>query len=153
MGLFGFFGGSNKKGPAKSDIQEIPWSKNAAGKYRRLAFVELAKENISGLSAIYILWHGGVKPGWVYVGMCDDLAMDLTDARQNRDIMENDMRGGLFVTWATINPKAAPGIFAFLTDVLQPEIINSDADMYRNKDHIKVLPPGYTPESFAKMFG
>jgi len=153
MGLFDFFGSSDKKGTVKSKVQDIPWSKNPAGKYRRLAFTELEKENISGVSAIYVLWHGGVKPGWVYVGLSDDLAVDLTDACQNRDIMENDMRGGLFVTWATINPKAAPGIVAFLTDALQPDIINPDADMYRNKDHIKVLPPGYTQESFTKMFG
>jgi hypothetical protein len=153
MGLFDFFGNGNKQNQPKSDIQEIPWSKNAAGKYRRLAFIELAKENITGMAAIYVLWHGGVKPGWVYVGMAENLAIDLTDARQNRDIMEFDMRGGLFVTWAPINPKAAPGIFAFLTDVLQPEIINPEADAYRTKKQVKVLPPGYTPESFTKMFG
>lgn len=153
MGLFGLFGGKNKKTTPKSDIQDVAWSKNTAGKYRRLAFVELAQENVSGMSAVYVLWHGGVKPGWVYVGLADDLAMDLTDARQNRDIMENDMRGGLFVTWASFNPKAAPGVFAFLTDVLQPDIINPEADIYQNKAHIKVLPPGYTQETFASMFG
>ncbi|NVJ92643.1 MAG: hypothetical protein HWE34_13360 [Methylocystaceae bacterium] len=152
MGLFGLFGGS-KNETSKSDILEVAWSKNAAGKFRRLPFIELAKENVSGMSAIYVLWHGGVKPGWVYVGMADDLAMDLTDAKQSREIMEYDMRGGVFVTWQSFSKNMAPGVFAFLTDALQPEVRNPEADMYKEKSHIKVLPPGYTRESFAKMFG
>jgi len=152
MGLFDFFGGS-KKGTTKTDVLEVAWSKNAAGKFRRVPFIELAKENVSGVSAIYVIWHGGVKPGWVYVGMADDLAMDITDAKQSSEIMEYDMRGGLFITWQVFPKNMAPGVFAFLTDVLQPEIRNPEADMYSSKTHVKVLPPGYTQESFAKMFG
>lgn len=152
MGLFDFFGGK-KDSAAKSDILDVAWSKNPSGKFRRLPFIELAKENISGVQAIFVLWHGGVKPGWVYVGLGDDLAMDLTDARQNAAIMEYDMRGGLYVTWQVFPKNLAPGVFAFLTDVLQPEIRNPEADMYKNKTPVKVLPPGYTAETFAKMFG
>ncbi len=150
MGLFDFF--SSSKGTSKSsDIMEVAWSKNMQGKFRRLSFVELSKENVSGVSAIYVLWHGGVKPGWVYVGITDDLAMDITDAKQNRDIMEYDMRGGLYITWQTFPTSMAPGVFAFLNDVLQPEIRNPEAEMYANKPQVKVLPPGYTRETFAQL--
>lgn len=151
MGLFDFFGGK-KSGPSGSKVMEVAWSKNAQGKFRRMPFVELAKENVTGVKAIYVLWHGGVKPGWVYVGYADDLATDLMDAKQNRDIMEYDMRGGLYVTWQVFPDKMAPGVFAFLSDALQPSVRNPEVDMYRNKDHVKVVPPGYTPENFAKMF-
>lgn len=152
MGLFDFFGGK-KNSAAKSDVLEVAWSKNPQGKFRRLPFVELSKENVSGVAAIYVLWHGGVRPGWVYVGLSDDLAMDLTDAKQNANIMEYDMRGGLYVTWQVFPKNIGPGVFAFLTDALQPEVRNPEAEAYQSKAHVKVLPPGYTKESFAKMFG
>ncbi len=152
MGLFGLFGGSKKDG-AKSSVLDVAWSKSENDKFRRLPFVELGKENVSGMSAIYVIWHGGVKPGWVYVGLADDLAMDITDAKQSREVMAYDMRGGVFITWQAFPKNMAPGVFAFLTEVLQPEIRNPEVDMYRNKEHVKVLPPGYTQESFAKMFG
>lgn len=152
MGLFDFFGGG-KKSEAKSGVLEVAWSKNAAGKFRRLPFVELAKENVSGVSAIYVIWHGGVKPGWVYVGMAEDLAMDITDAKQSSEIMSYDMRGGVFITWQTFPAKMAPGVFAFLSDVLQPEVRNPEVDIYMNKEHVKVLPPGYTKESFSQLIG
>ncbi|NVK18644.1 MAG: hypothetical protein HWE30_08120 [Methylocystaceae bacterium] len=152
MGLFGLFGG-DKKDTKKKGVLDVAWSKSESGKFRRLPFVELAKENVSGVAAIYVIWHGGVKPGWVYVGMAEDLAMDITDAKQSRDIMEYDMRGGAFITWQTFPKNMAPGVFAFLTEVLQPEVRNPEADMYASKEHVKVLPPGYTQESFAKMFG
>ena len=45
MGLFDFFSGG-KKSEAKSGVLEVAWSKNAAGKFRRLPFVELAKEKL-----------------------------------------------------------------------------------------------------------
>ena len=151
MGLFGLFGGDKKKS-TKSDILEVAWSKNENAKYRRLPFIELAKENVSGVSAIYIIWHGGVKPGWVYVGKSDDLAMDITDAKQSNEIMEFDSRGGCFVTWQKFPDKLTPGVFAFLPDVLQPEGRNPEADMYKNAEHVKVLPPGYTLESFKGLF-
>ncbi|SCA56405.1 conserved hypothetical protein [Candidatus Terasakiella magnetica] len=150
MGLFGFLGGGKKKAD-KSEVIEVAWSKNAAGKFRRLPFLELAKENVSGVSAVYVIWHGGMKPGWVYVGLADDLAMDITDAKQSSEIMEHDMRGGAFITWQTFPKNLAPGVFAFLTDVLQPEVRNPEADMYRNKEHVKVLPPGYTKETFSQL--
>jgi len=150
MGLFDFFGGG-KKDADKGDVLEVAWSKNVSGKFRRLPFIELAKENVSGMSAVYVIWHGGMKPGWVYVGLADDLAMDITDAKQSSEIMEYDMRGGAFITWQTFPNKMAPGVFAFLTDVLQPEVLNPEADLYRNKNHVKVLPPGYTKETFSQL--
>lgn len=153
MGLFGLFGGDKKKDSSDNDIIEVTWSKNAAGKFRRLPFVELTKENISGVKAVYVIWHGGVRPGWVYVGLAEDLAMDITDAKQSREIMAYDMRGGVFITWQTFPDKQAPGVFAFLSEVLQPEVRNPEVDMYANKQHVKVLPPGYTKESFKKLIG
>ncbi|WP_135081229.1 hypothetical protein [Terasakiella sp. SH-1] len=152
MGLFDFFGGGKKK-KGSSELLEVKWSKNAQGKFRRLPFVELAKENVSGVSAIYVIWHGGVKPGWVYVGLADDLAMDITDAKQSADIMEYDMRGGVFITWQTFQKDMAPGVFAFLTDVLQPEVRNPEADMYRSQEHVRILPPGYKKEAFLQLLG
>lgn len=149
MGFFGLFGGN--KGTAPSNVMDVNWSRNEKGKFRRLAMMEVSKENLHGTKAIYVLWHGGMKPGWVYVGMADDLAMDLTDARQNREIMDYDTRGGLFVTWATFPDEMMPGIFAFLNDVLAPEMRNPEADMYQSRKQVKILPPGYSQESFAQL--
>lgn len=149
MGLFDLFG--KKSSSPEKKIREVPWSKNAKGKFRRLAFIELAKENISSTPGVFVAWHGGARPGWVYVGLAEDLAIDLTDMRQNKEVMEFDRRGGLFVTWYTPAPADRKGVFVFLNDVLQPEVRNPEADQYENVTPIKVLPPGYKMEAFAKM--
>ena len=152
MGLFGLFGGSKNK-TKKSGALDVAWSKGKTGKFRRLSFIDGANENVTGVAGVYVIWHGGMKPGWVYVGMTDDLATDIEDARQSRDIMEYDKRGGLFITWQTFPKNKTPGVFAFLNEVLQPEVRNPEVEMYASTDHVKVLPPGYTQEGFAKMFG
>lgn len=149
MGLFDFF---KKKNKTHHDVLDIPWSKNKGGKFRRLPFLEIKQEHLDGIEGIYIVWHGGAKPGWVYVGMTDDLAMDLHDVKQNKDIMSLDVRGGLFVTWQTFPASQAKGIFAFLSDVLQPEVRNPDAESYRNVTPIKIIPPGYTKDTFSRLF-
>lgn len=152
MGLFGLFGGSNNN-TKKSSVLDVAWSKGKTGKFRRLSFLDVSQENVAGVSAVYVIWHGGMKPGWVYVGMTDDLATDIEDALQSHDIMEYDKRGGLFITWQTFPKTQMTGVFNFLSDVLQPEVRNPEAEMHASTDHVKVLPPGYTQESFAKMFG
>ena len=148
MGLFDFF--KKNKNQTKG-VLTIPWSKNNAGKFRRLPFLDVKQENLAGIDGVYIVWHGGTKPGWVYVGMTDDLETDLRDIKQNKNIMAFDARGGLFVTWQTFAPQQMNGIFAFLHSVLQPEIRNPDAETI-DAAPIKILPPGYTPETFSRLF-
>jgi len=148
MGLFDFFKTDTK---TTQDVLTIQWAKTKTGKFRRLPFLDLNRERLDNLSGVYVVWHGGTKPGWVYVGMTDDLHMDLLDIKENKDVIAYDVRGGLFVTWQVFPKSQRAGIFAFLSKVLQPEIRNPEAETVK-ADPIKVLPPGYTKETFASLF-
>lgn len=150
MGLFDLFKGG-ARGSGSSKALEVAWSKNADGKFRRLNLVNVSSERLDGIQGIFIVWHGGVKPGWVYVGLSDDLASDLQDAKHSQDIMEYNSRGGLYVTWQTFPDSMAGSVFAFLSDVLQPEVRNPDSELYKGKKHVKVIPPGYTKETFSQL--
>ena len=84
-------------------------------------------EGLGGVSGVFVLWHGGVQPEWVYVGRSSSLARTLYDLGDRSDICDYDGRGGLFVTWAMIRDEYHSGVVRYLTDQLQPVIENPDA--------------------------
>lgn len=133
--------GPPAQGPldAANQPQDPQWAKTAAGKYRRLVHLDTAP--LKGVSAVFILWHSGMRPRWVYVGRTNDLAAALEDAAANGDIMQYDVHGGLFVTWSLIRDQMQDGAVAYLTQALQPLVANPKAPA-RGARPIPVLVPG-----------
>lgn len=153
MGLFGFLsGGSSQPSSRGPEISDIAWAKDDRGKYRRFMTMKLPNAAIEGIGGVFVIWHSGVKPGWVYVGCTTNLSADLTALHESRDILDYESRGGVFVTWYAIDSARAGRIFKFLHDALKPAVPNPDADSYAKKQPLYVLPPGYTMESFKKVF-
>ena len=124
MALFGLLGGTPKRITTPVDPQ---WVKNKSGGFHQLMKLDTAEAGLSGVGGVYVIWHGGVKPGWVYIGETDDLSLALDDAADNPDINQYEINGKLSVTWSRIRKEMRPGVVLYLTKGLKPRIDNPDA--------------------------
>lgn len=121
LGLF------KKKQPAKAYSGppiDPQWVRNARGKFTRLMHLDTVSEGLQGTSGVFVIWHSGVKPQWVYVGASDNLAAAIDAAIKNEDISSYEVNGGLFVTWAPILKERQDGVVRFLVEAMQPEVNN-----------------------------
>lgn len=122
--MLGFFK-KNKPGSAYTGPPiEVEWVRNSRGKFHRLLHLDTASEGLRGLSAVYVIWHSGVKPGWVYVDRSSNLASALDAAQENEDINEYEINGGLYVTWFPIVEKHQNGVVRFLNETMKPKVKN-----------------------------
>lgn len=123
----GIFGKSKKKKKAPTGPpQDVAWVKSAKGKFFKFLNLEPEEMELENGSAVYVLWHQGVRPQWVYVGHTDDLGRTLQQLRRDDEIVDYDNRGGLFVTWSMIKPEFQPGVVRYLHQVMRPVVVNPD---------------------------
>ncbi len=120
----------NKKKPAKAydgPPLDPEWARNKRGKYPRLEHLDTLAEGLNGLSGVYVIWHSGVKPGWVYVGKSANLANTLDDIIDNEEVMEFEKNGGLYVTWSPVREERQSGVVRFLHETMAPKVTNPAA--------------------------
>ena len=111
---------------------DVEWARNARGKFHRLLHLDTTSEGLKGLSGVYVIWHSGVKPGWVYAGRASDLASALDEAQENEDINEYEINGGLFATWSPIVEQHQNGVVKFLNDSMKPKVTNPQASSIKD---------------------
>lgn len=99
----------------------IDWWRNARGKYPRLAFIEPVEDGLSGVGGVYVIWHRGVRPRWVYVGAGYDMGKAVEQARSNRDIADLEVHGGLFFTCSPVKEGYRDGVVRYLHESLRTE--------------------------------
>ena len=99
------------------------------------------KAGLSGIGGIYAIWHGGVRPEWVYIGMSNDLAATFRDLAGNEDICNYNVRGGLFVSWALILEDYRGGVLRFLNDSMKPLVPNPEIPRRGRHPHSRDRPP------------
>ncbi|HEX9568157.1 MAG TPA: hypothetical protein VF987_00630 [Rhodospirillales bacterium] len=124
--VLGLFGKSKKKKAPSGPPQDVAWVKSAKNRYFKFLNLEPDEMGLENISAVYVLWHQGVRPQWVYVGQTDDLGRTLQELRRDDEIVDYDKRGGLFVTWSMIKPEFQPGVVRYLYQVMQPVVVNPD---------------------------
>ncbi len=136
------FGKKKKTAAAKYDGPpiDVEWVRNRNGKFHRLIHLDTLVEGLSGIGGVYVIWHSGVKPKWVYIDKAADLAGAIDAALDNNEIMDYEKHGGLFVTWSPIKPEFRGGVLRYLHDNMDPEVPNPDAKNLKD-DPIKVLEP------------
>lgn len=125
--MLGFF---KKKKPASGYTGppiEVDWARNRREKFHRLTHLDTTVEGLRGQSGIYVIWHSGVKPGWVFVGKSNNLASALDEAQENEDIGEYEVNGGLYVTWTSVVDEHQNGVLRFLYDSMKPKVDNPQA--------------------------
>lgn len=127
---------------AKRDLRTDPqWAKSPAGNFHRFVHLDPEKCGLSGVSGVYVIWHGGVLPGWVYLGKSHNLARAFHLLADNQDIMSYEVNGGLFVTWALIAGECQDGVVKHLNEVMKPKVGNRKVPG-DNVVPIPVLAPG-----------
>ena len=121
--------------------QDPKWARSPAGKFHRLAHIDPARAGLNGVPAVFVIWHSGVRPRWVYVGRTADLAATLEIIPDNDDIMQYEVNGGLFITWSLIREGMQPGVVHYLNSVLEP-LVASPERPGKRVTPIPVLVPG-----------
>lgn len=139
--MLGFFKKKDKPGSAYTGPPiEVDWVRNSRGKFHRLTHLDTTSEGLRGQSGVYVIWHSGVKPGWVYVGKAANLASALDDAQENEDINEYEVNGGLYVTWSGIVDQHQNGVVKFLHDSMKPKVENPNANSIKDGPISVVVP-------------
>lgn len=115
----------NKAAPAYDGPPLDPdWARNKRGKFHRLTMLDTLAEGLNGLSGVYVIWHSGVKPQWVYVGASDNMGHAIDWAAEDDDIFSYEVNGGLYVTWSPILKERQGGVLKFLHDSMRPAVEN-----------------------------
>jgi hypothetical protein len=145
MGLFGKKKGSSDKAVAVGPPVDPHWVKSPVGKFYKFNSLDPEDLGLEGQSAVFVVWHAGVRPGWVYVAQTGDLAKALHAIAKEDDIMQYDIRGGLYVTWSLIKTEFQNGVVRYLTDSMDLLVPNP------NEPGMKITPvpvfaPGMEPK-------
>ena len=117
------------------------WGRTRAGKFYRLPHLDPEKEDLAGVSGVFVIWHAGVRSRWVHVGHADDLAAALHAVVGNPEVMSYERNGGLYVAWARIHPDHREGVAAHLTGALRPSVATAEP-LPDDVVPIPVLAPG-----------
>ena len=138
--VLGLFGKSKKKSPS-GPPQDVAWVRSPKKRFYKFLNLEPEAMGIADMSAVYVLWHQGVRPQWVYVGWADNLEHAFVNLQRDDEILDYDRHGGLFVTWSMIKPEFQPGVAKYLNQVMKPVVLNPDQPE-DDVEPIPVLLPG-----------
>ena len=127
--------------PPPGPPQDPGWARTEKGGFHRLEDLDPEDLGLMGQGGVFIIWHGGVRPAFVYAGAATDLARALHDIAANPDLRAHEIRGGLFVTWSLTHAPYRAGAVAYLQDLLMPVMVNPAA---AGAEPVPVLPPAGT---------
>ncbi len=117
------------------------WARTPSGRFHRLAHLDPDEHDLAGQVGLFVCWHAGVSPAWVYVGWSTDLAEAIASLAGDERITVHEVNGGLFVTWAHVRSEYCAGMVDHLTRTLRPLIANP-AIKNGEEFPIPVRPPG-----------
>ena len=126
---------------ATTDKTNPHWSRTPTGKFHRMLLVDPQKLGLNGVSGIVVVWHGGIKPEWVYVDKSSDIAQSIDHFLDNDDIMAYDKRGGNYVAWALIRPEYQDGVLKYLLESMQP-LVDHPRPPGKKVEPLPVFAPG-----------
>ncbi len=122
------------------DAPDPRWVRSATGRFHRLVHLDPEAEGLKGVHGVYVVWHSGVKPMWVFIGKSKSLADTFHDLGDDQDIMSYEIHGGLFVTWAPIRDEFQDGVVRYLNLNLKP-LVRNPALPGADVEPIAVMPP------------
>ncbi|MSO92428.1 MAG: hypothetical protein EXQ86_03385 [Rhodospirillales bacterium] len=141
MSLFSFARSKPERAPDLPPPIDPRWAKSAKGRFYRLVQLDTDRDVAANTSAVFAIWHGGVKPGWVYVGRTANLAKELKKLAADSEILFYHKHGGLSVSWANVKPEYQGGVVRYLIDVMKP-IVENSAERRNDEDTVPVILPG-----------
>lgn len=115
MGLFGFGDSDDEDNvPEITAPVEPGWVMTREGAFFDFLSLDPEELGLSGVGGVYLIWHGGVRPEWVFAGHTNDIAADFHSIGKNKEITYYDKNGGLFVAWAPVMAPYRPGVVKYL---------------------------------------
>ncbi|MBT4933551.1 MAG: hypothetical protein HOL66_06705 [Rhodospirillaceae bacterium] len=117
------------------------WAVTATGKFHRLLITDPEKLGLNGASGIFVLWHGGLKPQWIFVDKSRDLGHDLDAYLDDEDVMNYESRGGVFASWAMVRPEYQDGVLKYLLESMAP-LIDNPKPPGKDVTALPVMAPG-----------
>ncbi len=140
------FGGKKKKailGPPA----DPKWVHFEGGRFPKFLVIDIESAGLRGRSVVFVIWHTGQKPGWVYVGKSADLGATFDDLVKDRDILDYQNRGDLHTSWCYLKDEFQEGAVAYLTQALKPKVENPAAKTADQVDLVALYPPGLVPKN------
>ncbi len=141
MALFG-------KSKNKTVVPVVPnnvfWIRSPKNKFYNFLNLEPEELGLKRVSGVYVIWHGGLRPEWIYIGQTTNLAAAFENLRDNDEVMEFQRHGSLFVTWSEIRREYQAGVVKYLYKILKPIVANPDSPE-DDVPPIAVYPPGLEP--------
>jgi hypothetical protein len=138
------FGTKDRK-PPPSALVPLNWARNKNGNFSKFVTLSVKRSGIAG-GGIFVLWHSGTKPRWVMVGASADLAKDIDKLLDDPELLEYNVHGGLFVSWAPVRPEYHAGVIKYLRESMKP-LIDRDPPSPENLEPIPVTAPGAKGET------
>ncbi len=125
MGLFSFgkSDDANNPPPISKPVDPV-WAHTSEGGFFSFLDIDPEELGLSGVGGVYMIWHAGIHPEWVFAGHSNDLAAALHGAGGNRDITDYEKNGGLFVTWAPVSEPYRPGVVKYIEHTFRTLIAN-----------------------------
>lgn len=134
------FGSDEKETPQFTKPVEPNWVRTPEGGFLHLLSLDPEELGLGNVGGVYLIWHGGVKPEWVYTGHTKDLAAALHQAGNNSEINYYDKNGSLFVAWAPVKEPYRPGVVKYIQDSFKTLIPNPEGFTAKTVP-VPVLPP------------
>lgn len=147
MGIFGF-GKDEESGDAPVFTKPVDpgWVRNPQGGF--FSFLDLDPEelNLSGVAGVYLIWHRGVRPEWVYVGHTKDMAAAFHSAGSKSEINVYEQNGGLQVAWAPVMEEYRAGVVKYIAENFNP-LVSNTGDYTDKTRPVPVIAPSRVPKS------
>lgn len=142
------FGRSQQKGsdaPIGPPVDPI-WARDSRGRFHRFLPLDPEEEGLNGKGGVFVIWHAGMQPAWVYVGQSEDLAGTLHMVGNDKDILSFEVNGGLFVTWSFVLKEFRNGVVRYLEETLHP-LVPTQNDWPQETQPVAVFSPGSEPKN------
>ena len=137
--------GSSKKEKLSSALVPLNWARNKNAKFNKFVTLDVARAGIPSVG-VFVLWHSGAKPEWVMVGASANLANDIGKLHNDEELLEYNIQGGLFISWAPVLADYHPGVIKYLRESMKP-LIDRDPPSPADLDPIPVTAPGAKGET------
>lgn len=150
MSIFGFGKDDDDAAtPVFTKPVDPGWIRNPKGGF--FSFLDLDPEELqlNGVAGVYLIWHRGVRPEWVYVGHTNDMASAFHSAGKNSAITFYEQNGGLHVAWAPVLEEYRAGVVKYISENFNPLVENPDGYSDDTRS-VPVIAPARTPTAKGK---
>jgi hypothetical protein len=100
---------------------EVFWQPRSQ-EYPRLTEFDPGAEGLGDSGGVFAIWHLGVRPQWLKVGVSKNLAETFDALAEQDEVVVYDRNRGVFAAWACSSPEQWAGQVKFMTQRLEPAL-------------------------------